>query len=372
MSLMMGIINNTKNGNQLKELTENRYMASVPFGGRYRMIDFVLSNMVNSGIRNVGILVQGKYRSLMDHLRSGKEWDLDRKRDGLFILPPAYNNCPLGMQKGDLDNFYANLEYLQKSRQKYVVISGANMVCNINYQQVLQMHQQKQADITIIYTEELGEVHDASKSTFIYTTSSGRVVDLEINPITQRSNKISMEMYILERTLLIDIIDECISKGGYDFVMDGILKNLQRYKIYGHHHPGYVGRIHSVQSYYRHNMDLLNSEIWEEVFLRSGLIYTKVKDQAPVKYMEHAVVKNALVANGCVINGSVENSVLFRGVRIHKGAKLRNCIILQNCVIGEDAELENVILDKEVHVSAEKQLAGLKEYPIIVEKKSRI
>ena len=368
----MGIINSTKNGNQLKELTTNRYMASVPFGGRYRMIDFVLSNMVNSGIRNVGILVQGKYRSLMDHLRSGKEWDLDRKRDGLFILPPAYNNCPLGMQKGDLDNFHANLEYLQKSRQKYVAISSANMVCNINYNEVLQAHLKKQADITMIYTEENGEVHDFAKSTFLYTTDSGRVVDLEVNPIKHRSNKVSMEMYLLERTLLIDIIGECIAKGGYDFIMDGILKNLQRYKVYGHHHFGYVGRIHSVQSYFRHNMDLLNPDIWEEVFLKSGLIYTKVKDQAPVKYMENATVKNALVANGCVINGSVENSILFRGVRIHKGAKLRNCIVLQNCIIGEGAELENVILDKEVYVSPEKQLAGLKEYPIIIEKKTHI
>lgn len=371
MSLIMGIVNNTKNESQLKELTANRYMAAVPFGGRYRMIDFVLSNMVNSGIHNVGILVQGKYRSLMDHLRSGKEWDLDRKRDGLFILPPAYNNCPLGMQKGDLGNFHANLEYLQKSRQKYVVISGANIVCNINYNHVLQAHQQNHADITMVYTEE-SQVDDFSKSTFIHTADSGQVIDLEINPIKQRSNKISMEMYLLKRTLLIDIIDECMAKGGYDFILDGIQKNLHRYKVYGYHHLGYVGRIHSVQRYYRHNMDLLNPSIWEEVFLKSGLIYTKVKDQAPVKYMEHAAVKNALVANGCVINGSVENSILFRGVRIHKDARLRNCIILQNCVIGEAAELENVILDKGVHVSGAKKLSGLNAYPMIIEKKSYI
>ncbi|MEW9121197.1 MAG: glucose-1-phosphate adenylyltransferase subunit GlgD [Thermotaleaceae bacterium] len=372
MGLLMGIINNTKNGNQLKELTEKRYLASVPFGGRYRLIDFVLSNMVNAGIRNIGILVQGKYGSLMDHLRSGKEWDLDRKRDGLFILPPPYVSCPFGLMKGDLENFHANIDYLHRSRQRYVVVSGVNMVCNINYEEVLAYHQKKEGDITIIYTKEPGNILDLSRSICLDIDGSDRITALEINPMQQRSHNVSMEMYVLERKLLIDLVDASISKGGFDFVRDGILKNLDLLKVYGYHHQGYVGRIHSVKSYYKHNMDLLNPDIWEEIFIKKGLIYTQVKDQAPVKYMEDANIRNALVANGCVINGSVENSILFRGVRIHSGAKIRNSILLENCVIGECAELENVILDKEVYVSSEKQLAGLRDYPIIIEKKARL
>ncbi|KXG75268.1 glucose-1-phosphate adenylyltransferase subunit GlgD [Thermotalea metallivorans] len=369
MGELMGIINNTKNGNLLKEITENRYIASVPFGGRYRMIDFVLSNMVNSGIKNVGILVLGKYRSLMDHLRSGKEWGLATKRDGLFILPPPYYD---GIRKGDLENFHYNFEYLRKSKQKYVVISRSNLVCNINYTHPLKFHKESDADITVLYTDEDLSKEDFSSSTILHLVSDGRITDMEVGPHKPKTNKVSMDTYIMEKNFLMDIIDETLAKGGYDFLMDCVVKNLSRLKVYGYCHQGYVGRIHSVQSYYRHNMALLNPNIWEEIFIKSGPIYTKVKDQAPVKYMENAEVKNSLIANGCVIEGTVENCILFRGVRIHKGARIKDSILMQNCEVQEGAALESVILDKEVLVSKGQRLSGSKEYPMIVQKKTMI
>ncbi|WHH61690.1 glucose-1-phosphate adenylyltransferase subunit GlgD [Petroclostridium sp. X23] len=367
---VLGIINNTKNDTYLKEITHKRSVASVPIGGRYRIVDFALSNMVNSGIRNVGILVQNKYASLMDHLRSGKEWDLDRKRDGLFILPPSPDYFT-SVRKGDLENLYNNLSYISRSRQKYVIISGANIICNIDYTDALKFHEDMNADITIIY-HQCPTTTDYSQCTVMEISDESRVTRMEFSPVNAKTDNLSMEMYIIERELLIDIIDECTSRGDYDFIKDAIIKNVDKLNIYGYLYSSYVARINSIQSYYKHNMDLLNPIIWKQLFSNPGLIYTKVKDQAPVKYMEHSEVKNALVANGCVIEGKVENSILFRGVQIHKGAHIKNSIIMEKCVIDENVMLENVILDKEVHITKGKKLIGVQEYPVILEKKAVI
>lgn len=372
MNTVLGIIDNTRDNESLKELGRKRSLASVPIGGRYRMIDFVLSNMVNSGIRNVGILVQSKYSSLMDHLRSGKEWDLDRKRDGLFILPPNASKLSSEMRKGDLDNFYDNLSYIHRSRQKYVIISGVSLICNIDYKDAFKTHLQSGADITVLY-KNVDWSEEALKScTTIDILKDGRIVDMEVKSNHKKNTKISMEMYILEKNLLIDIINDCVSRGGYDFVKDGIIKNLARLKVHGFEHEGYVAKINTIQGYYKHNLDLLNPQVWEELFFKPNLIYTKVKDQAPTKYMENAEVSNALVANECVIEGKVENSILFRGVRIHKGAQVKNSIIMEKCEIGENVILENTILDKEVLITQNKRLAGVAEYPIVIEKKTVI
>jgi glucose-1-phosphate adenylyltransferase len=176
----------------------------------------------------------------------------------------------------------------------------------------------------------------------------------------------------MKRSLLLSLIDECVSRGDYDFIKDCIIKNINRLKIYGYAYKGYVANINSIQSYFKHNLALLRPEIWHDLFKKSGVIYTKVKDTAPTKYMESADVDNSLVANECIIEGTVQNSVLFRGVRVHKNAVLKNCIILEKCVIEENVKLENVILDKFVHVSKGKKLIGTMNYPVVIEKKAAI
>jgi glucose-1-phosphate adenylyltransferase len=370
MKNVMGIINLNENEEMLREVTKHRPLAAVPFAGRYRVIDFILSSMVNSGIQNVGILVLNKYRALMDHLRSGKEWDLARKRDGLFILPPA--DTQSSGSNGDIINFYRNLDYINSSRQQYVLIAGSNTICNLNFKKAFQFHQTKQADITVLYKEQDAQQDDFKHCAVVDCDADGRIVDMAVNPDRADSRKVSMKMYIMAKSTLVELINGCASRGGTDFLMDGIVKNVDKLAIYGYPCKGFVGRIHSVASYYHQNMELLKPERWQELFFKSGPVYTKVKDEAPVKYKESARVANSMIANGCMIEGTVENSILFRGVKVGPGAYIKDSIIMQKCTIGPNTRLENIICDKDVAISAEKWLKGEINYPLVIEKGTAI
>lgn len=373
MKNIMGIINLRDDNNYLTELTHHRPLVAVPIAGRYRIIDFVLSNMVNSGISNVGILTENKGSSLAGHLGSGKDWDLDRKRDGLFLLHPDYSQYPMGNHKWDFRHFSSHLEYINYSRQKYVIIASGNVICNIDYTEAVAFHQKNHADITVLYKEcSEQEKSDFDNCTTIDMKKDGRVVDMHMSPGKARGNKVAMEIYIMEKSLLIDLINTCIARGEYDMVKDGIIKNLANLKIYGYPYQGYLAKINSVQSYYKHSLDLIKPEIWKELFFNPGLIYTKIKDTAPAKYSEYTDVKNSLVANDCVIEGKVENSILFRGVKVGKGTVVKNSIIMAKCIIDENVILENVISDKETYITKEKRLKGEHNYPMVIRKKSVI
>jgi glucose-1-phosphate adenylyltransferase len=370
MKNVLGLINLHENEELLKELTRHRPLAAVPFGGRYRLIDFVLSNMVNSGIVNVGIVVKNKARSIMDHLRSGKEWDLARKRDGLFVLPPPdhihYSNS---IYKGDLEHFHSHLDFLQHSSQEYVIVAGSHTVYNTDYREAFRHHLAKQADITVIYKEEQPVPgRQFSLATALTVGGDGRVTDMHVSTGRITGGFISLETFIMRKALLLKIIEDCIARGEYDFVKEGIVKRLGRYKVYGFPFTGYMAKINSVQSYFRANMELLLPEVWQDLFLKSGPVYTKVKDEPPANYRDQVAAGNVLVANGCIIEGRVENSMLFRSVRVHRGAYVNNCIIMQKCEIGPNAVLENVICDKDVRISGAKRLIGDKNYVLVIEK----
>lgn len=365
MNSVMGLINLNENEDFITEITQHRPLAALPFGGRYRLIDFTLSNMVNSDITNVGILMHDKFRSLMDHLRSGKEWDLARKQDGLFILPPAQMDISA---QGDLQNMHQNRDYLMRSTKQYVLVSGGTAICNIDYRKALEFHKRTGADVTVIYNQMAVGYDDFINCTTIETDDSNRVIDMEVNAVKVKTNKVAMGMYLLSRKMLIDLVDSAVARGETDFVKGLLVKNLNQLKIYGFCHDGYLGRIHSISSYYRHNMALLRPEVWQEIFFKNGFIYTKVKDEAPASYGSAADVTGAIVANGCLIEGTVTDSVLFRGVKVKKQAIIRDSLIMQKCEIGEGAILENVICDKEVKITKGKRLIGEKHYPLVIKK----
>jgi glucose-1-phosphate adenylyltransferase len=373
MTNTMGLILSGWKKPALKDISYKRSVSAIPFGGKYRAIDFILSNMVNSGIKNVGVLTQYSFRSLMDHLGSGKEWDLDRRTDGLFIFPPSMSDEESGWSKGSADAMYNNLSFLKRSNEEYVVIAQGNGIFKMQMGDMLQYHIDTNADITLAYRKMYDyTMEELSSLGIIKIDWDNRIIDLQEKPLNPQSDLASIGIYILRRTLLISLLEECIAHGNYDFVKDILIRKLDRLNIYGYEFKGYWRNISSVRNYYRCSMEVLDPEIREELFVKDGKIYTKVKDEAPAKYNEEAEVTNSIVADGCFIEGTVENSVLFRGVTIAKGAVVRNSIIMQGSVIEQDAAVEYAILDKNVVLTKGKYLKGDADYPVVISKNSRV
>lgn len=369
MKNVMGLILTGWKNLRLKELTAVRSSSAIPVGGKYRAIDFVLSNMVNSGITNVGVLTQYSFRSLMDHLGSGKEWDLDRRYDGLFIFPPSLSGDDSGWYRGSADAMYNNLTYLKRSNEEYVVIAQGNGVYKMLFDDMLQFHLDKGADITIAYRSMNDLLPDElTQLGILEMGEDSRITDFQEKPLHPVTKLGSMGVYIIRRELLIHLLEECAAHGDYDFIKDILIKKLDRLQIYGYRYDGYWRNLNTLRMYYRCNMELLDPEISRQLFVEKGKIYTKVKDEAPAKYNEEAEVRNSIVADGCIVEGTVENSVLFRGVTVRKGAVIRNSIIMQGSVVDEGALLESVILDKNVVITRDKHLKGESNWPIIIGK----
>ncbi|MCT4607304.1 MAG: glucose-1-phosphate adenylyltransferase subunit GlgD [Marinisporobacter sp.] len=366
---MMGIIYTEEKDFDLKSLTQKRSIAALPIWGRYRMIDFMLSNMVNSGIQNIGIITKKNYSSLMNHLATGKEWDLDRKKDGLFILTPYRKHEKDHDYKGSTYAFRSIMDYVKRSTQEYVLICGSHMICNLTYNDMLDFHIEKGADITFLYKEEKELVDEATKEYILMDISGdGRVASFDYHRKNSSLKSICMKMMIMSKKLFEELIEEGAACGKSDFIIDIISKNVDRLKYYAYPYRGYLAKVHSIVNYYNCNMDMLNVEKRNEIFHENGKVYTRIKDETPVFYGKHAIVKNSAVAEGCTIDGYVENSVIFRGVNVEKGANVQNCIVLPNCVIQENSKLENVILGKNVRVRRKKNLKGELNYPFVVEK----
>lgn len=365
----MGIVLADSRELRLNELTQMRSVTALPFGGRYRLIDFILSNMVNSGIINVGIATNINYYSLMDHVGSGAPWDLNRKIYGLFMLPP-YVRGEGSINSGNIDQLYGILTFLRRSRQQYVLLASGKIVCNMTFDEALVSHIENNADITVIYHDKKEKDEQLSRSSVFEVASDGRITGIEHEPHFPKTTLEGMDMYIIERMRLIELIEEAYARGSHDFTRDILLAQLGKSRIYGYEYKGFVGKVDSVRSYYENNMKMLDKDVRRDIFGSRNLIYTKVKDQVPTQYAASAAVSDSLVADGCVIEGTIENSIIFRGVYIKKGAVVKNSIVMQNSVIEENCDIENVIIDKECTLRESKRLVGQPSYPVILPKKT--
>ena len=373
MKNVMGIIYTNKDDLSLRELTNQRSVAALPLAGRYRVVDFILSSMVNSGVRNVGVIMQRNYRSLMDHLGSGKEWDLHTRNNGLFLLPPFVTQETGGEYLGVLDALRANFDYLRRSTQKLAILTNSNMVFNMNFEPMIRQHEETDADITLLYTKVRRdmELSSAGKHThaFLNVEKDGRISDMEVNPNAANYDTMYMNVLLIKRTLLMHLVDGAAAHGEHDINRELIQPAIKSgsLKVYGYEFEGYYRRIETIKSYFRCNMDLLDYNVRQELFKKSP-VFTKTRDDVPAVYREGNNVKNSLVADGCVIEGNVENCVLFRGVHIGRNASVKNAIIMQDSEIEDSVELENVILDKNVTVRAHGRLIGQVQYPIVIGK----
>lgn len=371
----MGLINLDKKGNpNINILNYARPLASTPIAGRYRIIDFVLSNMVNSGITNVGIYAKEKYRSLTDHLGSGKDWDLSRKKGGLYIFSPEntkYNNN-YGFRSGDVYSILANIDYIERSTEEYILIAPGYMLCSMDYKDAIKYHQESKNDITVLYKHVDNADEDFLSCMTLNIDNNNRVLNIGTNIGAFPSANISMETYIMKRTDFIKCIYKIASLGTHAYFEDYIKKELPNIQVGAYEFKDYLKCINSIQSYAQCSKEMLKKEVSTELFNSERKIFTKDKSQAPTIYMKNADVRNSFVATGCKIDGTVENCTLFRKVEIGKGAKIKNCVIMQNCKIEPGVVLENVIFDKNVRISKDKELKGDKDYPMVIEKNQKL
>lgn len=361
----MGIINLTEDESKMRSLVYRRPLGSIPIGGRYRVIDYVLSNMVNAGISNVGIFSQSKSRSLVDHLGSGKPWDLDRKISGLFV----FNFGLAGEYLHDIEMFKNNIEYFYNSVHKNILMSPSYMICNIDYNSAVKYHEESGMDITVIYKK----IDNADRSFIdcdvLNINDKGRLLSVGKNIGSQKNQNISMEMFIMKKSVFMKLLYKCIETGFCRNMKDAIYQSVNELNINTYEFKGYLECINTIDAYYTANMDMLDTKVTRELYSQYGPVYTKVKDESPTKYTDDCKVSNSLIANGCIIDGNVKNSIIARRVIISKGAEVNNCIIMQSCHIGEAAKLSNVILDKNVIIEKNKELKGDAEFPLVVQKK---
>ncbi len=369
MKNVMGIIYTGERDSYLRELTLMRAIAALPVAGRYRVIDFLVSGLVNSGVKNVGVIMQKNYHSLMDHLGSGKEWDLHGKNDGLYILPPFLTRENVGVYNGSLDALHSNSGYLRRSKQEYVLLCNSLIVFNANFSDMLETHLRSEADVTILYSKS-PNLRRPEYGTYFEVNSEGIITDVEIDPTRPRYENACMEVYLLRKDLLMDLVDRGAAHGYHDINRDVFQRMIRDagMRMAGYEYTDVCYRMDSVQSYFNFNMDVLDARVRHSLFSEEKPVYTKVRDEMPARYLEHARVVNTMVADGCIVDGNVEHSMLFRGVRIGKGARIKNCVIMQDSVIEGDVTLENCILDKQAVIKRDGKLIGPSSYPIVISK----
>ena len=373
-----GLIFSNIHNSSIPELTNIRTMASVPFGCRYRLVDFPLSNMVNSGINKIGIITHNNYQSLMDHIGTGKDWDLARRSGGIKLLPPfitTYENANSGkLYTTRLEALMGAISFISRCTEDLMVLSDCDCICNIDLSAIMDEHIKNGADLTIVTrrVDETSDIGDRSK--IITSDADGIVTDVrEYIKGEKIGGEISTNILIVNRLFLLNAISDASAHGYTDFYHDIVARRLSKARVCRYLYEGIFIQITSLASYFENSMKLLTPEA------RNGLIniprnpiYTKLRNSAPTRYSDDAKVTNSYVADGCVIEGTVENSILFRGVKIGKGTVVKNAILMQDTVTGDNVMLNCVITDKNVVIRDGRVLSGHETMPFFISKGSMV
>lgn len=376
MKNTLGIIIGFDSNNDLRELSEHRPVASVPFGGRYRVIDFMMSNLVNSGCYQVAVLMRDKYQSLLDHLGSGKDWDLSRKRGGMFLLPPnafAPKSSPLVTEnyRTSLEALGSISDMLNKNKSEHVLICSADIVANIPLDEVMKEHKKSEADVTIVCTKN---PEGGAFDMFLDLSPRHEVEDIRNGDNMGGKCKYkSMGIYIMKRKYLQSLLSDCVTHNLCSFERDAMQHVFKRGdKVHGYVFDKYSAKIENVKGYFSASMDMLDKDIRDQVFLENRPIRTKIYDEAPTYYGEDAEVSDSLIADGSRIEGTVKNSIIFRGCTIAKDAVVKDSIVLPNSSIGEGVELSYVVTDKGVTVRENRKMVGGATYPVAIAKNATV
>ena len=369
----LGILFPNSYDSLVPDLVSERLMASIPFASRYRLVDFILSSMANCGIDNISLIVRRNYHSLMDHLGSGREWDLTRKNGGLNLVPP-FAEKTVSIYNGRVEALASILDFLKEQKEKYVVMADTNLAVNFDFNALIQAHMDSRADVTVAYREEplpgdLTGHRDIGKSLY-YTLAidNGRVTKMYMNSKEPGVQNFSMNIYIIDRELLIDQINTAYVRGQVFFERDILAPQIGRLNVQAFRYDGYVARISSMKSYFDENMKMLDDANVDALFSAGNPIYTKIRDDNPARYINGSKAANIMAADGCIIEGEVENSILFRGVKIGKGARVKNCVLMQDTVIEAGASVEYAVTDKNVTITKGKDIKGTDTFPVYVAK----
>ena len=370
MKGLHGIIFSYEQRNDLRELGEIRCPSSMPFGCRFRTVDFALSNLVNAGTTDVGIVLHGKYQSLLDHLGSGKDWDLSRKRGGLRLLPPFNYQQNWGVMpfRGKVEALAHVRSYLATIRQDYVVMMDGDLVANLPIGDIFEAHLKSGADITVVCGNDSFATENG---TYFEKNAEGRITQVLYNLNNPRGFR-GLEVYILSTQLLKDLVDECSAKDQFSWRRDVLQAKKDSLNLGSYIWNGYAAQIRSIQEYYDRSMQLLNPSVRSDLFNPVRPIRAQVTDMAPSYVGADGRCVNSLMADGCTIEGVVENSILSSGVVVEPGAVVRNCMLFQGTVVRRNAQLSYIITDKHVEILPDRTLMGHATYPIVLAKGSRV
>ena len=367
---VMGIVFANIYDSSLGELTNKRTMASLPFGGRYRQIDFTLSNMSNSGIRRIGVISRYNYQSLMAHIGSGEEWDLELAEGGLEYLTPYSLADSVASYRGKLEALNSVLEYMEYGgSDDYVVLADSSVLCNIDLSKVLEAHITSGKDLTVV--SKAGIANGAKQLDLaIKLSECGCIEDMAVDYVAPEDYLASMAIFVIAKDLLLQNVRESVARSLYRFERDFVLRQFQAGKlsVNVYEFDGIALYNESPDEYFRNNLALIDSKVRHDLFNGSHPIYTKVRDSVPSYYGENCQVDSCIVAVGCILEGAVKNSVLFRQVTVGEGAQVEDCLIMNDTVVGENSELKCVILDKEVTVTPGAKLFGTKDHPVVIRK----
>ena len=364
----MGIIFSNIYDSDLGTLTEVRTSASIPVGGRYRQIDFVLSSMANSGIKHIGIITMYNYQSLMDHLGSCQEWDLNLDHYGVCMIPP-YSTGHNGAYRGKLEALQNALPVLESGNQEYVVLADTNIMAAVDFRKVVEAHIASGCNVTMVGKRGIADgkmlCHFAVKE-----DENGVASAMSCNYTAPADYTVSMGMFVMKRKQLIETIRELVPHGYYHFERDFLMNIFKTGQLKLNVYPfeGVALSNDTVEAYYANNMKLLDSDIRRGLFKGEVPIYTKVRDEVPTLYGMNCEIANCIVADGCRLNGYVENSVIFREVKVEEGAEVKDSITMQGSVIEKGASIQYTILDKNVTIKSGTKLLGSPEHPLIIRK----
>lgn len=369
LSNCIGIINSSVESKDFGVITKNRPPYMLPFGCRYRLIDFMLSNMVNHNIGTVAVYTGKKVRSAMDHIGDAKPWELNRRRNGLYIFPPQYSANP--SRRGDIYQYYLTEDFLDYAEEEDIYLANQTKIAKVNLTEAYNYFKETDADITYIYKRQ--------KNSDIYLNSENLILDEDSNFVNIGSNLGTEEFFnlnlgkvFIKKSVFIEIIKEAMETKEVHYFREALLKNKEKYKINSFEFKGHIEDIKDTESFFRANMNLLDRKIFNDIFFKNGAVFTKPKDEPSSLYTNDSLVENSLIANGCVIEGKVENSIIFRGVEVEKGAIVKDSILMQKTKIKKDAVVVNSILDKYSVVEEGVNIIGTKSNPYLVGKNVKI